>query len=73
MSNDSQTEVPLNTVIQSPWILTRGVDITKYIDYDSDEPVLRVTIVQFTKTGSTSIGLSASHMIGWCIYHLFVI
>ena len=64
LQSDAEQEVPSNAVIQSPWTLSRGVNILKYIDCDSDEPLMRVTIIQFTKTDSTSIGLSASHVIG---------
>lgn len=60
----AKTEVPTSAVVQDPWTLTEGVRIWKYLDYDSEEPLLKVTIVRFKKTGSTSIGLSSSHMIG---------
>lgn len=68
LDSDAEAEVPADTVIQSPWTLTRGVDIVKFIDYDSDEPIMRVTIIRFTKTGSTSVGLSWSHLSGRSIH-----
>jgi hypothetical protein len=54
----------MNTVVQSPWTLTQPVNMLKYLDYDSEEPLMRVTITRFTCTGSTSIGLSTSHLLG---------
>jgi hypothetical protein len=64
MESDAEAEVPTDTIIQSPWSLTKGVDMVKYLDYDSDEPLMRVTIIRFTRTESTSIGFSTSHLIG---------
>lgn len=62
--NDSLAEVPRNTIIQRPWTLTKGIQFVRYLDFDSDEPLMRVTITRFTTTGATSIGLSASHVAG---------
>lgn len=64
IDSDAETEVPTNTIVQNPWTLTQGVNIVKYLDYDSDEPLLKATVIRFTKTGSTSVGLSSSHLIG---------
>lgn len=62
--DDTDIEVPKNTIIQSPWTLTEGVKIVNYLDHESDEPLLKVTITRFTKTGSTAVGLCSSHLIG---------
>ncbi|KAI0685145.1 hypothetical protein BC835DRAFT_547471, partial [Cytidiella melzeri] len=64
IDSDATVEVPSDTVIQSPWTLTKGIDFVKYLDYDCDEPLMRVTITRYTKTGSTSIGLSGTHALG---------
>ncbi|GJE85405.1 transferase family-like protein [Phanerochaete sordida] len=65
MESDADTEVPANAVIQSPkFPYTKPISVVKYLDFDNDEPLLRATIVRFTKTGSTSIGLCSAHIIG---------
>ncbi|KAI0090100.1 hypothetical protein BDY19DRAFT_888071 [Irpex rosettiformis] len=64
VERDDRTEVPSDSIVQSPWTLTNGVNIVKYLDYGLTEPVMNVTIIRFTKTGSTSIGLSAMHFMG---------
>lgn len=60
----ADAEVPVDSVVQHPWTLTEAVDIVKYLDHGLTEPVMKVTIIRFTKTGSTSIGLSAMHFMG---------
>lgn len=64
VDSDAEQEVPHNCVIQNPWTLTQGVKTVNLWDYNSDEPLLRVTIIRFTRLGSTSIGLSGSHAVG---------
>ncbi|GJE86552.1 hypothetical protein PsYK624_026320 [Phanerochaete sordida] len=64
IDSDAETEVPANTVVQNPFPFTQPVNCVKYLDFDSDEPLLKVTITRFTKTGSTSIGLCSSHLVG---------
>ena len=64
IDSDAPREVPHNCVIQHPWTLSQAVRLPRVWDYDSDEPLLRVTLVRFTKLGSTSIGLSATHVCG---------
>ncbi|GJE85404.1 hypothetical protein PsYK624_014830 [Phanerochaete sordida] len=64
MESDAETEVPANTIIQNPFTFTQPVKYMKYLDFNNDEPLLKATIIRFRKTGSTSIGLSSSHLIG---------
>ncbi|GJE85403.1 hypothetical protein PsYK624_014820 [Phanerochaete sordida] len=64
MESDAETEVPANTVIQSPFPFTQSVKPVKYLDFDNDEPLLKATIIRFKKTGNTSIGLCSSHLVG---------
>ncbi|KAJ3551692.1 hypothetical protein NM688_g4560 [Phlebia brevispora] len=62
--SDAGKEVPHNCIIQSPWTLSQPINVRKQWDHGSDDPLLRVTITQFTKLESTAIGLSASHVVG---------
>ncbi|GJE85414.1 hypothetical protein PsYK624_014930 [Phanerochaete sordida] len=64
IESDADTEVPTNTVIQRPFTLAKPVNVMKYLEHGNDEPLLRMTITRFTKTGSTCVGLCASHLIG---------
>ncbi|KIP05936.1 hypothetical protein PHLGIDRAFT_19573 [Phlebiopsis gigantea 11061_1 CR5-6] len=64
ITSDADAEVPSNTVVQSPFTLTRGVDLSRHMENDAAEPFMRVTITKFTKTGCTSIGFCTSHLIG---------
>ncbi len=64
VDSDAVQEVPHNCITQSPWALSQPINGHKQWEYDCDEPLLRVTLTQFTKLGSTCIGLSASHALG---------
>ncbi|KAI0765761.1 hypothetical protein BC629DRAFT_908570 [Irpex lacteus] len=64
VDNDAETEVPDDSIVQAPWTLTNGVDIVRYLDHGPTEPVMKITITRFTKTGSTCVGLSAMHFMG---------
>ena len=61
---DDDRVVESNCVIQKSWTLSDPIRIPKQWDYDSDEPLLRVTIKRFNKVGATSIGISGAHVLG---------
>lgn len=56
--------VPIDAIIQTPFMLAKRITPKKYWETNSQEPLLRVTLTHFIKTGNTSIGLSASHAVG---------
>lgn len=62
--SEAEHVVPINAIVQVPFTLSKKVAVHKYWEPDSREPLLRVTLTRFVKTGDTSIGLCASHAVG---------
>ena len=62
--SEAERTVPIDTIIQAPFMLSKKLAVHKYWQPDSQEPLLRVTLTRFVKTGDTSIGFSASHAVG---------
>jgi hypothetical protein len=71
--SDAEKVVPINTVIQAPFHLTHKVEYAKLYSGHSDEPLLRITVTRFQRTGETSIGFSTSHAVGGpsCLFRQF--
>ena len=64
IDRDDEAEMITEGIIQAPWKLTNGVQISKFLDHGLTEPVMKVTVIRFAKSGSTSVGLSAMHFMG---------
>jgi hypothetical protein len=56
--------VPLDAIVQAPFLLAHKINVPALYKPSSDEPLLRITITRFTATGETSVGFSASHAVG---------
>ncbi|EIN10962.1 hypothetical protein PUNSTDRAFT_51528 [Punctularia strigosozonata HHB-11173 SS5] len=70
VESDDKNIVPISTVVQVPLTLIDKVDVNKLYDPTADEPLLRVLITRFSNLGQTSLGVSASHIIGDGYTHL---
>jgi len=63
INSDADEIFPTDLVIQSPKLFAKPLNVPAIVNTEgeSDEPLLRFTIIRFTKLNSTSIGACYAH------------
>ncbi|KAL4247583.1 Acyltransferase [Abortiporus biennis] len=65
VDSDAEKIVAKDSIVQSPFpFLVDRVNASRFFKESSEEPLVKITVTQYTKLGYTSIGVSYAHVIG---------
>ncbi|KAH7099822.1 hypothetical protein BKA62DRAFT_708898 [Auriculariales sp. MPI-PUGE-AT-0066] len=64
VESDADKAVPIDAIVQHPFALANLIDHCFWDDGREDQPLLRITVTEFTRTGEWSFATSSPHLVG---------